>query len=558
MSELIDYMRGTRMQLGSGFSLLERTVKRSPLEPVTPTSEFYGESDADLMLVETASELHEFLKVGIEGAYDALVFKASLKSEFVMESTINQYSLFIVVRSTYVKGQDIAVRPQLSQEALDLIHNGQLTIFRRSFGDYYVSSLTRGGELYGLIRIDTRSETERSELKTELTGGGINWEARGSLDERINRKVSTSRIRVRVKINGISNYRQPTTVSELIKLAEDFPRLVEADGTPVKAELAPVSEFPQYGEAVAQFDANTRYALLSLSNHYIEYTMLLNNIAFMLSPGGANRFDFDAVSKTTVRQQQTKVERKLRDIEMLSEQLIQKQIGPSDARIQRFMDAYQFRTTLRLPNTIEVRQLPAMAVYPLRRRTRGDAEMGGHRPHVYINAGLTSPGARRTLLLNAHVKMKENRKDWTTFEDNRSATVVDLRHTGLKIVNFHPATGRLYHQAGKDDHTWHWYPGTDLITRAYCRSDVKGKETNKIGANPIQFKPVKIVVAPLQTPKPPKKLTLAAFKSQNENVVKYWVRPPAHRLRLSAAPFVRRRPGRATVASTRRREPIRL
>lgn len=553
MAEIIDYKRGSRMLLGSGYNLLERTVKPSPLESVTTTSEFYGESVADLKLVETASELHDFLKVGLEGGYDSLVFRASMKSEFVMESQINQYSLFVVVRSTYVKGVDIAVRPKLSSTALDLIQKGQLNTFRNSFGDYYISSMTRGGELYGLIRIDTHSESQRSQLKTELSAGGIGWSARGNLESRISSKVSSRSIHIRVKVNGISNYRQPNTVSDLIKLAEEFPSRVEAKSTPVKVELAPVSEFPEYGQAVLEFDSDTRYALISLSSHYIEYKMLLNNIAFMLSSAGANRFDFDRVSKTKVRQQSTKVERKLRDIETLSEQLIQKRIKPNDTRIQRFTDAYQFKSTLTLPNPIEQYQPSTMRVYPLRSHTKGDREMKGHRPKIYITATLRSPSDRRTLKVGVHVKMKEDRKDWTTFEDNRSATVVDLRNSGLKIVSFRPTRGDLYHQAGKNDHEWHWYSGTNLIKRAHCRSDVKGKESGKIGADKIEFNSVKVVIAPLQPSKPPKKMTITTFKTQNKNLVKYWVHPPASRLKLKAAPLVI---GRPRVPTVRRRIPL--
>ncbi|RMH36928.1 MAG: hypothetical protein D6690_04590 [Nitrospirae bacterium] len=532
MSEIIDYRRGTRMHLGSGYDVLARTVKRSPLKPIQSGKEFYGDTDTDLRLVENASELHEFLQIGVEGVYDALMFKASVKSEFLLETNINSYSLFIVVRSSYVKEVEYADQPELSEEALRLIQRGQFTAFRQAYGDHYVASLTRGGELYGLIRIDTSSESERMELKMALKASGIGWSARTDLQSQLSKKVSTKSIRVRVRANGIANFRQPTTVADLIKLVEDLPQKVQAGGTPVKAELAPLTEFPQYTQAVVTFDSDTRYALFSLSRHYAEYVMLRNDIDFMLSPSATGRFNFDKVSKTTVRQQRTRVEQQLRTIDSLSDQLIHQRIRPNDRRITGFMDAYRFRGTLRLPNPIEEYRLSDVRVFPLRYNTRGDAEMAGHRPKIWITATLSTPANRRVLNLRVHVKMQESKRDWTTFEDSLSTIAVDLRTTGLKIVSFKPTRGSLYAQAGKNDHNWHWYPGRDLIKQAYCRSDTKGKETGRIGAEKIQFNAVRVEVASLAPPKPPKPVTVGAFATRVKKAVQFWAHPPAARLKL--------------------------
>lgn len=531
MSEIIDYKRGTRMHLGSGYDLLARTVKRSPLKPIQAGQQFYGDTDTDLRMVESASELHDFLKIGAQGSFDALVFKASVKSEFLMETGINDYSLFIVVRSSYVKEVEYVDRPELSEEALRLIRRGAYTAFRQAYGDHYVASLTRGGELYGLIRIDTRSESERLKLKAELKASGIGWEARTDLASRISKNVSSKSVRVRVRANGITNFRQPTTVAALIELAEALPQKIQAGGTPIKAELAPMTEFPEYTQAVHEFDSDTRYALFTLSRHYAEYQMLLNDIVFMLSPSGTARFNFDRVSKTVVRRQQTRVEQQLRAIETLSEQLIRRRIQPDDRRILSFTDAYTFRTTLTLPNPIEEYAVPPMSVFPLRYNTRGDAEMAGHRPKIWIHATLTAP-TRRYLRLHVHVKMQESKRDWTTFEDSHDKTIVDLRNTGLSIVSYRPAKGTLYAQAGEDDHKWHWYQGQDLIKRARCLSDTRGKETGRIGANPIEFRPVKVEIAPLKAPTAPKPLSRQAFTTQIKSVLSFWAHPPVARLKL--------------------------
>lgn len=547
MAEIIDYVQGSSMRLGSGYDLLERTVKLSPLEPVKMVTEGRGPDETELSLVETSSELSQFLKVGVEGAYDCLVFKASVKSDFVEETQINQYSLLFVVHSKCVKGVEIVDQPRLNAQALGLIGNGNYNAFRNSFGDYYLSALTRGGELFGLIQISTRSESERMQLRTDLGASGISWSARAQLESRLASTVSSSSIRVKIKINGISGYSTPTTVPALFRLVEDFPRRVEAGGSPIKLEVRPVNEFPEYQQAVLEFDADTRYGLWSLSNHYLDYKMLWNNIAFMLSAAGAERFDFDTVDKDTVAAQRTKVERKLQELESLSEKLIRAQIKPDDPRIIAFMPAYAFEDTLRLPNPVELRELPTIKIFPLN-HTGGDTEMAGHSPRITIDATLTSPPDRRSVVLSTHIKMQESRKDWTTFEGDWRGTAVDLRNTGLKVLDFRPATGTVRAQAGEDDHDWHWYGGTGLIKRAYCRSDVKGKETGKIGADAIEFNPFKAIVAPLERPKAARPVTPTAFKALHRDVATFWLRRPAIALKPAAART------KAAPAGTRRKK----
>ena len=154
--------------LGSGYDLMKRTVKLSPLHDVQMQPMAGGPTEIDLSFIENASALSQFLKVGAEGAYDALAFKASVKAQFVEETQINKYSLLFVVHCKCIKDVEILQQPQLSETAGTMAADGHFTAFRRSYGDYYVSTLTRGGELFGMIQINTRSESEREQLLIDL------------------------------------------------------------------------------------------------------------------------------------------------------------------------------------------------------------------------------------------------------------------------------------------------------------------------------------------------------------------------------------------------------
>ncbi len=522
MSEIIEYPSGTATQLGSGYDLLGRTSKFSPLKPVTMITEGRGPDITNLAFVESSYELSQFLRAGMEGAYDSLVFGASTKADFVEDTKINRYSLLFVVHAKAVRNTEIATRPKLSHEALEMIDGGEFIDFRSAFGDYYVSALTRGGELFGMIKIQTKSESEYSELKTKLNASGIGWSTSGNLEKLLAKHVASTRITVKVRVSGISNYTTPTTPSQLFSLVRRFPNKVMAHGSPLKVELKPISDFPEYPKGVSEFDAETRYALWNLSNHYLDYKMLLNNITFMLSSAGNRRFDFDSVSKTQVAEEKQKVLLKLEDLGSLADELISSTILPNDPSVVNFKSACAFEETLTLPNSIEVKNIPDIKIFPLQGHTRGDSDMKGHRPKIYIDAKIN--GDKRAPVCDIEVKMVEDQKDWTTFQDSAKVTVDDLRYSGFEFAGIHPKTGHIRAQAGKDDHKWHWYSSSDggLLKRAKCRSDVRGKETGKIGAEVIRFNPVTMLIAPLKRPAP-SPVRQSTFNSRRKEMVRYWM-----------------------------------
>jgi hypothetical protein len=524
MSEIIDYAQGTAMVLGGGYDLPLRSVKLSALEPVQKITEGHGPDELELKFIESTSQFSEFLDVGVESALDSLVFSASAKAQFVQETRINEYSLMLLVHVRCIKGVEIVDRPRLNAQAKALVAAQDFVGLRNSFGDHYISALTRGGELFGAIRITARSISEKEALRAELAASGFGWSTRAQLEAKLSAISASTTIEVNAKINGITNYTAPTNASALLRLAEQFPQLVTQSGTPIKVELRPLGELPEVQQASSAVSDATRLALLQLSNHYLDYLVLANNIAFMLSSQGAGRFDFDHVSRDTVQAQRAKVDAKLRELSLLSSKLLRAEILPNDQAVVGFVPAYVFDNGLTLPNPIEVRDLPNWSIYPLTRNTRGDAEMDGHSPRINLDANLSVSQDGRTLGMTVRVLMKESKKDWTTFEDSRSDIVFDLRNSGYKILEVRPSTGVVRAQAGEDDHDWHWYGGTGLLHQAHCRSDVRGKETGKIGADVIDFTPIRILIAPLEPLQPTRTPNLGQLKIRRESLSRAWLR----------------------------------
>lgn len=522
MSEIIDYVQGSGMVLGSGYDLLGRSEKFSPFDPVSKVTEGPGPAEFELSFIETSSQLGTFLDVSAEGCFDSPVFSASAKARFTQETQLNEYNLYFLVHARCVKNVEIIDRPKLSQQAMSFISSGNFVAFFNSFGNYFVNAVSRGGEIFGMIRINTRSALQKQEISAEMDVGSICWDTRSNFLSKLAKYESSKVVDVMIKVNGLTNYSTPTTPSDLLKFVKSLPRLVEAAGTPIKVELRPISEMPEYQGAVLTLDDATRYALLQLSNHHLDYEVLRNNIKFMLSPAGASRFDFDSVNKDVVTAERDKVAAKLREIEVLYDSVLRNKIRPDDVSITQFRPAYEFDNTLHLPNLIETVQIPDRVIFPLT-HTRGDTDIGGHSPKISIDATLTSRDSRH-LTISVHMKIKESKPDWTTFEGDWGDTVFNLENTGLKIVDFRPRVGSVSAQAGEDDHEWHIYLGTGLIREAKCISDVEGKETGKIGANPICFNPVKVIVAPLNSPAPVAPIPLVRLAERRMAMAKYWLK----------------------------------
>lgn len=531
MTEMIDYVGGS-MMLGAGYDLVGRSVKQSPLNSFTKAEEGAGPVSSELEFIESAAHLNELLDIGAEGAYDSLLFSASGKADFVRETHIDEYSLLFIVHVSCVNKTEIVTAPMLSAQAKDLLSHGQLDQFRQSYGDHYISSVTRGGELFGMIRIDTRSVSDNTRLSSEASGSGFNWDVRTSVKAFIQRAASQTSINVRVRTSGITGYHNPTTVDDLIKLAEDFPAIVAAQGTPIKVGLSPLNELPEVHMDVRTLNVPVRLALAELSDRYLDYTVLFNNIQFMLSPKGADRFDFDSVSKDTVRQQKDKVNNKLQDLQLLAGKVMSGAIAPNDPSIRTFVPAYEFDNGLTLPNAIDTVQIGNWSIYPLPWAGGDDREMAGHRPWIDMGAQLTVIEGRSKLQLKVALVMTESgRHNPTKFEGSRTGVVVDLKYTGAQIVGFEPSIGALRARGGEDDHKWHWYDGTQLIKRAHCRSDVDGNETGRIGADAIELNPVRIIIS-CRTQKPSIdreqriKLRIANIPTRRVALVDYWIRKP--------------------------------
>lgn len=508
MSDLIQYEPGMAFKLGCGFDLQANECRFSPFDPFSTETISVNDAPTEFHFIEDTSTLSTMFKFAAEGIYDSLVFRGSAQTDFLYESNINKYSLtFIVQCSAITKSEIIASTPKLSQDAKALLSAGNIAGFRQAYGTHFASTKICGGSLYGVFEIVTTSEQQRLEVAAQLDAKSVTWETSAQFQEKLAQIDSSIVTHTRIWPIGIegTSYSVPDDFAGLRAMAKNFPSLVAASDRPIKFEVRPLNQVPEVMAGFEDIPEPVRCAVATMSEHYLDYMLLCNDICYIESH--QSRFDLDTTPFDQVIQSRKSVQSRMNLISDISKRLVRGETPPNAPEVVGFTPAYVFAHTLTLPNQVEVVKLPDISMFPLRFNTKGDDEMKGHKPTTEITAALSTQDNKQ-FLLHAHVTMKEDRSDWTTFEDvwppdssphsTKTGPIggFTLAGSGKRIVSYAPTSGRLFAKAGANDWEWHDYPGMDLIKSARCRSDTDGKETGKIGADRVSFNPIRVIVGP--------------------------------------------------------------
>lgn len=227
----VDYARG--MDYGIGVDAVSGQVKGQPLAPGSIT-DLTGAGGQGVQLrterVETTEALAETLNISAELDVSYGLFGSNAKFDFLREVRVNQYSLFIVTATAVENAFRRLDRPELTSQARSLLEAGQPGRFRQQFGDAFVSGLATGGELYGVIRIDTRDEAEREEISAKLDASYSTFvEFSGGFSKAVEAAASRKALSLRVFQRGGSDPSIPANPEEFFRKALGFAPTVAGD-----------------------------------------------------------------------------------------------------------------------------------------------------------------------------------------------------------------------------------------------------------------------------------------------------------------------------------------
>lgn len=512
------------MLLGRGFDSVSGLPRNDCVAydttPSPPTA--IRAVDFDLLEVTSTSDILATTSVTAGAAVNAAVYSASAEMSFASSSRITSFEASLLARVNVERTWQLAVNPRLRPEFATLAQTDPLA-FRTRCGDRFVAGVLYGGAMMGLIRAQTRSESDRQTISTAFRASYNSFSANGSFAGDTATTLSSASLEIEGFVRGGGPQALPIAFDALRARLQGFPQEVQTSGgAEISAMLLDYSVLVEL--PVPGFTATVLERMASL---FWDFHGVRREIDFIL----ANPAQFNMVASawqghlTGLRgQAQAAMDRISRGAESCRANpdacaLPTGLPEPSDLRGRyplRFAGACGRQA-------IAASRLPRLEVFPLGRRTRGDDEMDGHNPRISIVLNVVLGDSGRRLTANTTVRMSEDRADWTTFEDSRSSLLMDLRQEYPSCyvleADVNPRSGTITGRGGDDNHNWTAYGnGSGILSSASCLSDTRGRETGRIGCRTIQLRPIELILRHEEARADDGSLRLAQVRQQQQRL----------------------------------------
>lgn len=143
-------------------------VVRNTASPVENASG--GVVDIRIERIQSTEELESILGIDVEASFGLASFGAGASARFnyAKKTAIQASSLFLSVSVNVELGFLSIDDPVLTEHADGTL--GNPTRFQERYGDAFIRGMARGGLFVGVLRVDTRNETESEQISSSLNG----------------------------------------------------------------------------------------------------------------------------------------------------------------------------------------------------------------------------------------------------------------------------------------------------------------------------------------------------------------------------------------------------
>ena len=467
---------------------------------------------SQINIVSSYEELDVDASLSASGSYNGSGYSvhgaASFKNDFSFSETKLNYLVHVDVQGSPVSITD----PVLVEGAKQMLGGGPLGAIHlyQSLGDSYVSQITCGGLLYGLIKITFESMQDKLDAQQSLSvsavgTGKINTDASEAFTK-IQQKHTMS-----ISIYSVGARDQPDS-PDAGGPPEPGPELQFArpgGGTIIDYELTPISsvvdyEPDQFGNQTAppMSLSRTPWSIRGCSTSCGTCSNSRTTTSLMASPDPTccttrtSSRNLSAESRESPRAGSES--RKCRQVAGLDSQGCSIPTDPCGGKLP---SAYQTALPSRQPMQVT---FPALSTFiPVAtHQGPGDKEMAGH--NTLVNVGVTyqlqssSPGGPPDQIVAFFsLDFKEDQHDWTEFSGQWSGPVYTVPE-GLYIVSHKAQAGGINLVVPSGTVGKHQYttiqanvPGA-MLASIDCLLDTKGPDEGKLYAVNAAFNPVDI------------------------------------------------------------------
>lgn len=199
------------------------------------------ETKYSLNLINNKEELFDKIEMTSKNSGSYGSFNAKAKVHFVKQVKWNYNSTYILVRAERVTSTQTlnADNILLNNNAKNILLDSRVK-FLESCGNRFINKVNYGGEIYGLLEIQSRTYQEKQTLELSLSAGGSIGGAKGSSKTDYKREIErlTSKYQAKVSFRhvGGEQIKAPNDAATLIDLSNRIEEITDSNPVPVSIE----------------------------------------------------------------------------------------------------------------------------------------------------------------------------------------------------------------------------------------------------------------------------------------------------------------------------------
>lgn len=224
-------------------------VQQTPVQEVTDGASSGGTvTDFRAELIDSTQHLSRSLGLEVTAGYRWGFGSVNASFQYATSSDFNSHDVFVLVRTTITNSTRALTQPAFTPEAAALYAQDSAA-FERACGDEFITTITSGGELIAMLRIETSSRSDREAIRGSLQGSYLGFSAAAQLETQLASLSRSHRITMRVLRAGGGGTIPPADPVALLTYArETFPQLVTSMSIPRQFATSSYETIPMPGE----------------------------------------------------------------------------------------------------------------------------------------------------------------------------------------------------------------------------------------------------------------------------------------------------------------------
>ena len=198
-----------------------------------------GSGGFEVIKIETTKDMEDQLGISADASGGVGPFSASARFNFARDSKVQSKSISVLLTCTRLKGFTQIDKPVLDDDAAKLMANGNVSLFKERYGDYFVRGIESGGQFFGFMRIDVKSEEDYKTMESSLSGSYGPFSADVGVNMKSSLKQTNSTANIMLYYEGGFVQKKPQTPDELFQAADQWTNSVDDQSKPYNALLVP-------------------------------------------------------------------------------------------------------------------------------------------------------------------------------------------------------------------------------------------------------------------------------------------------------------------------------